>query len=241
VEAALIPVVVVGALALFGLVAYLGWRAEQERIAALQAWAAERGWTFTPRDDSWHRTFHGSPFDSGHRRQSTKVLTGPHDGRQAAVFDYVFHTTETSTDAQGRTRTREVAHRFNVVALSLGAATPGLAVSPEGPFGRLLGRMFNRDIELESEDFNRAFTVTSEDRRFAFDVLHPRMMELLLQHRDTAWRIDQGWLLTVEDGTYELPDVAARLAFADAVLDALPDFLRRQYDIPAGSGPDGTS
>ena len=92
--------------------------------------------------------------------------------------------------------------------------------------------MFNTDIELESEDFNRAFTVNADDRRFAFDVLHPRMMELLLRHRDTAWRIDRGWLLTVEDGTYELPVVEQRLVYADAILDLLPDFLREQYGIP---------
>lgn len=232
-DAALLPVVLVGGLALLALVAYLAWRAEQARIAELQAYAARRGWTYTARDDSWHRTFRGSPFTSGHDRQSKKVLTGPWDGRQCAVFDYVFHTTETSTNAQGHTTRREVAHKLNVVALSLGAATPGLSVSPENVFGRLVGRLFNSDIELESEEFNRAFTVNADDRRFAFDVLHPRMMELLLRHRDTAWRIDQGWLLTVANGTYDLPIVEQRLAFADAVLDLLPDFLREQYGIPA--------
>jgi len=233
---ALVPVLVVVGLLLVGLVAYLGWRAEQARIAELRAYAAERGWRYTDRDDSWHRTFRGSPFDSGHDRRSTKVLTGPHDGRQAAVFDFVYHTTEHSTDANGHHSSREKSHDFNVVALSLGAATPGLSVSPEGVFGRLLGRMFNTDIELESEEFNRAFTVNADDRRFAFDVLHPRMMELLLQHPDTAWRIDQGWLLTVERGDYDLPGVEQRLAFADRLLDELPDFVRQQYGIPAPGG-----
>jgi hypothetical protein len=231
-SAALFPVIIVGALAVFGLIAYLSWKAEQARIAELQAYAASKGWTYTPRDDSWHQTFDGSPFTSGHGRRSTKILAGPYDGRQAAVFDYVFHTTETSTDAQGHTRHREVAHKFNVVALSLGALTPGLSVSPEGVFGRLIGRMFNNDIELESEEFNRAFTVNSDDRKFAFDVLHPRMMELLLQHPDTAWRIDKGWLITVEDGSYEIFDIEPRLGFADRLLDTFPDFLREQYGLP---------
>ena len=230
-EAAL-PILLVVGVVVVALVAYLSWEAEKARTAELQAYAARRGWTYTPRDDSWHETFTGSPFTSGHGRRSTKVLHGPHDGREAAVFDFVFHTTETSTNAQGHTTHREVPHRFNVVALSLGAATPGLSVSPEGVFGRLVGRIFNTDIELESDDFNRAFTVNADDRRFAFDVLHPRMMELLLRHRDTAWRIDRGWLLTVEDGTYELPVVEQRLAYADAILDLLPDFLREQYGIP---------
>jgi hypothetical protein len=233
VDAALFPVIVGGMLVVVGLLIYLGWKAEQKRIAEVKAYAARRGWSYTERDDSWHESFTGSPFHSGHGRRSTKVLRGPYDGREAAVFDFVYHTTETSTDANGHSHSREESHHFNVVALSLGATTPGLSVSPEGAFGRLLGRMFNSDIELESEEFNRAFTVTADDRKFASDVLHPRMMELLLQHRDTAWRIDRGWLLTVERGTYELPDVDQRLDFADRLLDALPDFLRRQYGIPA--------
>ena len=235
-DASLFPLIIVGGLLLVGLVAYLSWKAEQKRIAELTAYAAARGWTFVERDDSWHRTFQGAPFTSGHNQQSKKVLTGPYDGRPCVVFDFVHHTTETSTNAQGHTTSREVSHWFNVVALALGAATPGLSVSPEGVFGRLVGRMFNSDIELESEDFNRAFTVNADDRKFAYDVLHPRMMELLLQHRDTAWRIDQGWLLTVERSTYDLPDVERRLAFCDQVLDGLPDFLRRQYGIPAPGG-----
>ena len=238
-DAALFPLIIVGAIAVVALVAYLGWKAEQKRIAELRAYAARRGWSYTDRDDTWHQSFTGAPFDSGHDRRSTKVLHGTHDGREAAVFDFVYHTTESSTDANGNRHTHEEAHRFNVVALALGAATPGLSVSPEGVFGRLLGRMFNSDIELESDEFNRAFTVSSEDRRFAFDVLHPRTMELLLQHRDTAWRIDRGWLLVVERGTYEIPDVELRLDFCDRLLDSLPDFVRQQYGIPAPTGPVG--
>src|SRR5689334_10775702 len=109
-DTALVPVVFVVGLLVVGLVAYLSWKAEQARIAELQAYAAQRGWTYTPRDDSWHRTFRGSPFTSGHNRQSKKVLTGRWDGRSCAVFDYVFHTTETSTNSQGHTTHREVAH-----------------------------------------------------------------------------------------------------------------------------------
>ena len=238
-DAALFPVIVVGMLAVFGLLMYLSWKAEQKRIAELRAYAARRGWTYTERDDSWHEAFTGSPFHSGHNRQSTKVLHGTYDGRESAVFDYVYYTTESSTDANGHHHSHEEPHRFNVVALSLGAATPGLSVSPEGAFGRLLGRLFNSDVELESEEFNRAFTVNADDRKFAFDVLHPRMMELLLQHRDTAWRLDRGWLLTVEHASYELPDVERRLAFSDQLLDALPDFVRQEYGIPAPTGTSG--
>ncbi|MEZ5191462.1 MAG: DUF3137 domain-containing protein [Nocardioides sp.] len=56
------------------------------------------------------------------------------------------------------------------------------------------------DIELESEDFNRAFTVTCSDRKFASDVLHPRMMEFLLAHTEASFRSDRRYVLTVSAG-----------------------------------------
>ena len=37
------------------------------------------------------------------------------------------------------------------------------------------------DIDFESDEFSRKFYVQSSDRKFAYDVLHPRMMEFLLQ------------------------------------------------------------
>ena len=38
-----------------------------------------------------------------------------------------------------------------------------------------------RDIEFESEEFNRAFNVKSRDPKFANDVIDARMMQWLLQ------------------------------------------------------------
>src|SRR5665809_28454 len=166
---------------LFIVIAVMSAIAAQKRRAGIAALAAQRGWTYAERDDRWCDAFQDSPFGTGHNRKATNVLTGQFDGRPFVSFDYVYYTTETSTDSEGRTTTREVSHPYGVAGLDMGAAFPALEVTPEGMFGRLVGRLTNTDIELESEDFNRAFTVNCPDRKFASDVLHPRMMELLLQ------------------------------------------------------------
>ena len=108
------------------------------------------------------------------------MVTGTQDGRPFVAFDYVYYTTETSTDAQGHSSSREVSHTYGVVALTVGVAFPPLEVAPEGFVSRIVGRLTDHDIDLESEDFNRAFTVSCPDRKFASDILHPRMMEFLL-------------------------------------------------------------
>ena len=47
-------------------------------------------------------------------------------------------------------------------------------MDPEGCWTGSSGGLAGNDIELESDDFNRAFSVSCPDRKFASDVLHPR-------------------------------------------------------------------
>lgn len=240
-SSSLLPVLFVVGLGLVVLVGVLAYLADKRRRERLQGLAAARGWQYTRRDDAWAGYFQGSPFGHGHNRQAHNILRGTHDGREFVGFDFLYHTTETSTDAQGHTTSREVSHWYSVLALRTADGLPRLEVSPEGFFGRALGKLTNRDIELESEEFNRAFTVVSSDRRFAYDILHPRLMEQLLLTRDVGWKIDQGWILAVEPGRHDLAAIDRRLSVIDGVLDAVPDFVRQQYGLPSvdRSGQEG--
>jgi hypothetical protein len=218
-------------------VAALAFLAERRRRDQLTVFATARGWSVTERDDRWCEAFAGAPFGRGHNRQARNVIQGDHGGRPFVAFDYVYYTTETSTDSQGRVTRREVPHRFSVVGLGIGSRLPTLQVSPEGFFSRAVGRLTNRDIQLESEEFNRAFSVVSSDRRFAFDILHPRLMEYLLTVPDVAWRTTGEHILTIEDGRHDPTDIDRRLAVIDTVLDHVPDFVRRQYGLPSTPEP----
>ncbi len=242
-SSSLVPLLFVVGLGLVVLVAVLAYLADKKRREMLQNLAAARGWTYTQRDDAWAHHFEGAPFGRGHNRQARNILRGVHDGREFVGFDFVYHTTETSTDADGHTTSREVSHWYSVLALRTADGLPRLEVSPEGFFGRAIGKLTNRDIELESEEFNRAFTVVSSDRRFAYDILHPRLMEQLLLTRDVGWKIDQGWILAIEPGKHDVADIGRRLTVIDGVLDAVPDFVRQQYGLPpAGqTGQEGTA
>jgi hypothetical protein len=219
--------ILVGGLALVVVVAVLGYLSAKRRREEFAAFAAQHGWTWTERDDSWAERFDDDPFGNGHDRQATNVLTGGYDGRPFVAFDYRYSTTETSTSSNGSTTIRTVHHPFSVVAIDTGAAFPDLRVSPEGFVGRLVGRLLNSDIELESEDFNRAFTVSCEDRRFASDVLHPRMMQQLMRWPDLAWGLQRGWIVVFRPGSHSTAEVAAKLPVIDTIVDGIPDFVWR--------------
>lgn len=217
----LFVVVIVGAVV-------FGYLQAKKRREGMAAFARSRGWTYTEQDDSLLDRFEGEPFGVGQDREAVNVLRGTAHGRPVVVFDYSYVTTRTSTDANGNTRTDRDTHPFSVVVMNTGAVMPALSVAPEGLVSRFLGRLTNSDIELESEDFNRAFRVTCPNRRFASDVLHPRMMELLLQWPELAWRFDADSLVAVRPGSHDVAEIDAKLAALDAILDNVPDFVWKE-------------
>lgn len=72
------------------------------------------------------------------------------------------------------------------------------------------------------------FHIQAGSERFAYDVLHPRLMAWLLAdpvRRKTPFRFEQAFLLTWETGGL---DVTRGVAFADyltTILDQVPDFV----------------
>jgi hypothetical protein len=197
----------------------------QERRDELTGLAARHGWTYTTRDDSWTTRFEGDPFGHGFDRRATNVLSGAYDGRPSVVFDYRYSTQGDGDESPGDPTSVPLDHPWSVVALDAGAALPLLAVTPEDVVTRFVGRITDRDIELESEDFNRAFTVTCPDRKFASDVLHPQMMQLLLEHRDLCWRFQGRHLLAVRDGKRTTAQIESTLETLGSILDQVPAFV----------------
>jgi len=204
-------------------IAVIGFIQAKKRREAMAAYALSRGWRYEPDQPLLVDRFQGPPFGIGHGRSATNAVYGQHDGRDFVSFDYQYKTTSGS----GKNR-RTTTHTFSVVALSMGVSLPSLRVDPENFLERVVGRVTNTDIELELEDFNRAFTVSCPDRKFASDVLHPQMMEFLLQHRGLGWRFERDSMLMVSGFRRSVQEIDGTLAVMDQISDRIPDFVWRQ-------------
>jgi hypothetical protein len=202
-----------------------------KRRDAMAAYAGSRGWRYEAEQPLLVDRFDGAPFGIGDDRSATNAVYGQHDGRDFVSFDYEYETTSGS----GKDR-RTTTHTFSVVALSMGVSLPSLRVDPENFLERFVGRVTNTDIELELEDFNRAFTVSCADRKFASDVLHPQMMEFLLQQRHVGFRFERDSMLIVSDTRRSVEQIDATLAVMDQISDKIPDFVWRQLR-GQGGGP----
>ena len=169
-----------------------------------------------------------SQLDCGHSRSAHNTLTGEMeiDGRRWPVKmgDFVYKVTH-HTGKSSRTQT----YRFSYAIMHLPfARAPDLLVRREGMFDKLAGVLGFDDIDFESAEFSRRFHVKGTDKRFTYDVIHPRMMEFLMGSDPPTVDIEQG-RCCLSDGKrrWEPPEFEARLAWAREFFDRWPDHVTK--------------
>jgi hypothetical protein len=221
--------VVVAAVA--GVVLYLQWQREQKRRSLLVEWAAANNWTYLAEDDQWCSRWQGTPFGDGDHRRARNVLTGAWKGKPFVSFDYSYQTHSSNGKGGQSTQT----HHCAVSAVQLPTYLPRLQVTPENLLTRFGNAVGLSDIELESEDFNRAFRVHANDPKFASDVLSARTMALLLSRPHLSWRIEGTDILCWQDGEQKPVAVTAAVATMLDVVAGIPSFVWHDHGYDAGS------
>lgn len=223
------------------------------RADALRAWAHDNGFTFDPTNTrSTHSRYQHLPaFTKGTDRIACNTMTTTvrHNGRAYALrFGDLFYT------VGGR-------HRSVVYESYLVIETPfdRMAFTTIRPEAR--SPFTPRDIDLEDAEFSDLFLVRSKVRRFAYDLLHPRTMELLKHHAagrmefeigDDAFAIIDTSVhqplreppaflssflgLPISDDTrWSIPTFGAHIGLAHSLIELFPEHLIR--DLEAGGAP----
>jgi hypothetical protein len=219
-----------------GVVAVLvgGYLLDRKRRERIMTFCVARGWRYVDEDLTVVGRYSGEPFGRGDRRRARNVIRGNECGRDFIAFDYSFQTH--STDSKGHRNT--TTHHFAIYAVTLPAYLPTLEVCPEGIFGKLADAVgLTSDIDLESEDFNRAFKVRAADRKFATDVLSPRTMQYLLTAPSAAWRIQGDGMLRWKSGRLDPADIVVSTSVLDRVADGIPAFVWKDHQNQPGYDP----
>jgi hypothetical protein len=160
---------------------YIAARKRREGLFEL---AARLNLNFDPRHDCLipERFFFLKQFTQGENRYASNVLSGSYRQNEILAFDYHYVT------GSGKNRQE---HNFSFfILLMRGTAFPQLTIRREGFLDRV-GELFGlEDIKFESAEFSKAFCVRSPDKKFAYDVCNPAMMEYLLANRDLSVEIE---------------------------------------------------
>jgi hypothetical protein len=146
---------------------------------------------------------------------NTRLIAGQYGGYDFRAFDHSHATTRTST-----------ATKLHVVAVLLPVVLPSIAVTTDNAIARGLRVP---DQQLESGDFNDTFAIESPNQRYASAVVHPQLMEWMLQHSHLQWWIDGQYLVTWALHWWTVESVRAALDDLTAVAQQIPPFVLADY------------
>ena len=236
----LIILIVVGGIGLVALAVYAAIQAEkarQQRIADMRAYAEEVGLSFREEKDTSHdeEYAHFELFRRGFDRAAYNTISGEMSYNDAIVqvnmgdFTYKTRETYTTTDSKGRTRTRTriVKHHFSYFIMELPYITmPDLLIRREGFFDKIASAFGKNDIDFESAEFSRKYFVKCDSRKFAYDIIHPRMMEFLLETEPGLIDIENA-RICLSNGyeVWKAPRFGQSLHWTRQFLDHWPDFV----------------
>ncbi len=217
---------IVAAVGLVTLAAVFSHRAQQKRMAAIQAFAAAHGLSFNPARDA--RVEDQFPefacFRQGSNRYGYNFFRGPWKERPLLAFDYHYETY--STDSKGRRSTHH--HHFSCVLLDPGIPLRPLTVRPEGVFDKLAGFFGFDDIDFESAEFSKRFHVKAPDRKWAYDVLHARAIEFIMAQPPFEFEFSERQVLIKRNRRMSLDEFAQAAHFGTGLLDQFPPYLVEQ-------------
>lgn len=220
------PFLFAGILVLVILAAIFGAIQSAKRKKELRAWAESRSLSYRDENDrSFEDRF--SELDclrAGEKsRYAYNIMEGEWRGYPVIAFDY--HYATTSRDSKGRTTTHH--HHFSAAIVRSKLALKPLQIRPETFFDKVGGFFGFEDINFESAEFSRSFHVKSPDRKWAYDVLHARAMQYLLDRPRVSIELEPVHTIVHGGGTWDVAEFEANIETLIGLLEQLPEYVQR--------------
>ncbi|HEY3210060.1 MAG TPA: hypothetical protein VGL18_09765 [Actinomycetota bacterium] len=217
------PILLVGGVALVWL---HRWAGRDQRRLTMARFARDHGLVFQARSkEALSEDFR--LFGRGDGGRARNVIQGQWNGVMVRAMDYDYFVTRTIWVFYGLKAWR----RFSVAVLDLGASVPLVITERNGAAGLASDYMGFHDVQLNSDEFNRLFHVTTDDREFAYQFFDLGMLRWLLNQRDLLEAEVQGRRALVALPRLE-PDEMDRLF--DAAIgfrSHIPRLVRRKYHL----------
>jgi len=205
---------------------------ERQRRAGLRALAVQNGFEFSE-SDRWDldSRYEGIlDIGRGHDRYALDVVAG--HTPKLYVFRYHYKTWETRTVTRnGRTYTEqhEVTHWRQYLIIELNSHFPSLLLRGESFFDKLAGFVGFDDIDFESEAFSKKYFVKSNSKEFAYAMIHPQMMEYLLNLSMNFQLQDGRLVMDLQQFAFDAPGMRDALDAIGGVVNLVPDFVWQDY------------
>jgi hypothetical protein len=150
-------------------------RRQKKRAKELEAWAQSQGLTFNSGKDitiAYHFPALGCLQQGNDQHYAYNVIQGIVNHRKIYAFDYLCQSRDHQNKRSQRT--------FSAVVVETDPILKPLFIRTENIFDKAKEELGFEDIKFESSAFNAQFFVKSPDRKWAYDVLNQKNIELLL-------------------------------------------------------------
>ncbi len=153
----------------------------------------------------------------GRDRYAFNILRGSYHEQSLFVFDYHY---ETGSDKN------KTDHNLTLLMLVVKEVFPQLTIAPED-FGNRLAAAFGvgNDINFESAEFSRTFCVRCDDKKFAYDVCNPQMIEYLLANRSLQIEIQGPVILLAFATLLPVREIEFNLQRLVEIRSLMPNYL----------------
>ncbi len=157
-------------------------------------------------------------FSRGDSRRVPYRARGEYRGHPIEVFDYQYST--------GSGKNRQT-HFYTPLMVHTPWMLGRIIIRPENFLDKIAAAIGFDDIDLDSHEFNRKFFVKSPDKKYAYDLLHPRSMEYLLSHPRMTVETAEGIFLFYFEGKLDLGKAPSLLDAGVGFVELLPEYLTK--------------
>ncbi len=222
-EPIIATVLIIGMVGGVGAWVVIDGRRRKATTAALAAPLSERGWTLAVRGDQVVAGLSVVPFGAGSQRRCEDVI----QSRDKGIVSFTYRWTTGSGKHKN-------SHTRRVTMILGGPKLPRLEVEADTMVAKMRAAASGGDHNVELAEFNKAWSVRATDERVGHAVIHPLMIDRLMQP-DLMGRsvFFENGRIGLVDYVVQLEDIVIHTDSAVATLrdiDALiPDFLRSEF------------
>jgi len=206
-------------------ICYLCWRVARRRQRALETVARELGLEFWPRGG-----YPTAQFRSLSLVFTRNFFSGMYDDREVVAFDLRDSADDLNPQLGARVITIVTTRWYQPFDNAL-EPEGKLIIRPERAADKAAAAAGFTDIDFESHEFSRRFLVRSPDKKFAYAVVHARMMEHLLAYPEWWVEMNGPDLMATNNRRWEVGEYADRfregVKLLSGFIDLIPDHVRK--------------
>ncbi len=215
------PVFIVLVIVLIAAILVYALYAAAKRRKELSQWAQQRDLNFAP-GRAYDMDFRHVGFkclQHGRSRHAYNIISGQLNDRRITAFDYRY------TTGSGKNRHT---HVFSAMIVESPIPLKPLFIRREGFFDKITEFFGADDIDFESAEFSRKFFVKSPDKKWAYAVIHQRMMEYLLTAPEYSIQLAGDSIIAWNAMQFGTSDFQAAFDMIEGMLERLPEYLIKQ-------------